>query len=82
MKKIPVGAMWEIKISNGASARVWLMERSTIEVWRWSACHLDGSAGVSDSDWATSRRQAVEEAKVALSGMGLLPEKLRFKRIK
>lgn len=62
-----VGATWRAVAENGATAEVWLKERSVIEVWLATAMHPGGSYDpIRDHDWFTSRRAAVSFVRGAL----------------
>lgn len=72
----PVGATREAENHKG-KIHIWLQERDTIEVWRWSFVYSDGSGY--EGDWATSYHGCHQECAWRLHINGKVP---RFKRIK
>jgi hypothetical protein len=76
-----VGARWEFAaperpgLRSGARGAVWLERRDgNLEVWMYSYCYKDGSGY--HSDWAPTRRTAVELCRVFFAGIPV-----RFRRV-
>jgi hypothetical protein len=85
MKDYPVGATWQA-ITNppGFEGKFWLDKISPgVQIWRWEACHSDGSGR--KFDWQPSKRGVRNECAAALYSLysNGTPRKfeVKFKRL-